>query len=166
MTDDPIMAEVRATRDRLAARFDYDLEAIFRHIQEREARSGLTYVTYPPRRPASADGVQDSGRHGQSPSESSTTSAAVMRGLACDEQHAERTRGMKNITLSADDDLIEAAQKRAASEHTTLNEQFRRWLVDYVGRKQQAAEAAQVMRELQGRLNVGRRLTREERNER
>lgn len=73
---------------------------------------------------------------------------------------------MKNITLSADDDLIQAARRKAASEHTTLNEQFRRWLADYVGRKRQAAEAARVMRELQGRLHVGRKLTREEMNER
>ena len=54
MTDDPIMAELRAARDRLAARFNYDVEAIFRHIQEREARSGLTYVPCPPRPPAPA----------------------------------------------------------------------------------------------------------------
>ena len=73
---------------------------------------------------------------------------------------------MKNITLSADDALIEAARQRAASERTTLNEQFRRWLADYVGRKRQAADAAQVMQELQGRLQVGRRLAREEVNER
>ena len=73
---------------------------------------------------------------------------------------------MKNITLSADSALIEAARQRAASERTTLNEQFRRWLTAYVGREQQAAEAVHVMRELQGRLRVGRRLTREEVNER
>jgi len=73
---------------------------------------------------------------------------------------------MKNITLSADEALIEAARQRAASERTTLNEQFRRWLADYVGRKRQAAEAVQVMRELQGRLHVGRKLTREEMHER
>lgn len=73
---------------------------------------------------------------------------------------------MKNITLSADDALIEAARERAASERTTLNEQFRRWLADYVGRKRQADEAGHVMRELQGRLQVGRRLTREEMHER
>ena len=59
MTDDPIMAEVRATRDRLAARFDYDLEAIFRHLREQEARSGLTYVPCPPRPAAPADGQED-----------------------------------------------------------------------------------------------------------
>ena len=73
---------------------------------------------------------------------------------------------MKNITLSADDGLIAAARHRAASERTTLNEQFRLWLADYVGRERQAAEAVHVMRELQGRLNVGRKLTREEMNER
>ena len=73
---------------------------------------------------------------------------------------------MKNITLSADGALIEAARQRAASERTTLNEQFRRWLADYAGRQRQAAEAVHVMRELQGRLEVGRRLSREEMNER
>ena len=73
---------------------------------------------------------------------------------------------MQNITSSADDTLIAAARQRAASERTTLNEQFRRWLADYVGRKRQAAEAQQFMRELQGRLHVGRRLTREEMNAR
>ena len=56
MTDDPIMAELRAARDRLAARFNYDVEAIFRHIQEREARSGLTYVRCPPRSSEAAPG--------------------------------------------------------------------------------------------------------------
>ncbi len=73
---------------------------------------------------------------------------------------------MKNITLSADEHLITAARQRAAAEHTTLNEQFRRWLKDYVQREQQAAEALAVMRELQGKLRVGRKLTRDEMNER
>lgn len=73
---------------------------------------------------------------------------------------------MKNITLSADDDLIEAARRRAAREGTTLTEQFRLWLADYVGRDRQAARAVDVMRELQGRLRVGRKLTRDEMNER
>ena len=73
---------------------------------------------------------------------------------------------MRNITLSADARLIEAARRRAASERTTLNEQFRRWLSDYVGRRQQASDAAQVMRELRGRLHVGRKLTRDAMHER
>ena len=48
---------------------------------------------------------------------------------------------MKNITLSADENLIEAARRRAAAERTTLNAQFRLWLADYVGRERQAARA-------------------------
>ena len=39
MRDDPIVAEVRAVRDRLAARFDYDLEAILRHVQSEDCFS-------------------------------------------------------------------------------------------------------------------------------
>jgi len=35
---------------------------------------------------------------------------------------------MKNITLSADEALIEAARAQAKAENTTLNEQFRLWL--------------------------------------
>ena len=73
---------------------------------------------------------------------------------------------MKNVTLSADGDLIEAARRRAATEGTTLNSQFRLWLSDYVGRERQAAIATAVMGEVQGRMRVGRKLTREEMNER
>ena len=73
---------------------------------------------------------------------------------------------MKNITLSADERLIEAARERARAEHTSLNEQFRRWLEDYTRSEQQAREAMAVVRELRGKLRVGRKLTREEMNER
>ena len=45
---------------------------------------------------------------------------------------------MKNITLSADEGLIEAARERGRTEHTTLNEQFRLWLADHARREQQA----------------------------
>jgi hypothetical protein len=74
---------------------------------------------------------------------------------------------MKNITLSADERLIEAARERARAEHTTLNEQFRRWLNDYARGERQAEEAMAVVRELRGRVRTGgRRFTREEMNER
>ena len=74
---------------------------------------------------------------------------------------------MKNITLSADEGLIEAARERARAEHTTLNEQFRRWLKDYVRREQQAEEAMAVVRELRGKVRTsGRKFTRDEMNER
>lgn len=74
---------------------------------------------------------------------------------------------MKNITLSADENLIELARARAQAERTTLNEQFRLWLDDYAGRRQQADAAVATIRALRGRLTTGgRRFTREEMNER
>jgi len=74
---------------------------------------------------------------------------------------------MKNITLSADDDLIEAARNRARAEHTTLNEQFRQWLAAYVQRQSRADAAMAVIEDLRGKLKTGgRRFTRDEMNER
>ena len=49
--DDPIVAEIRATRDKHAAQFVYDLDAIFRDIREKQKASGREYVTFPPRKP-------------------------------------------------------------------------------------------------------------------
>lgn len=74
---------------------------------------------------------------------------------------------MKNITLSADESLIEEARRRAAEEHTTLNAQFRLWLVAYVGREQRAARAEAALRELRSGISTGgRKFTRDEMNER
>lgn len=74
---------------------------------------------------------------------------------------------MKNITLSADEGMIEAARERAREENTTLNEQFRLWLAEYVRREQRAERAMAVVRELRGRVRTGgRRFTRDEMNER
>jgi hypothetical protein len=74
---------------------------------------------------------------------------------------------MKNITLSADEGLIEAARERARAEHTTLNEQFRLWLADYVRREQQAKRAMETIRELRAQVRTGgRKFTRDEMNER
>ena len=74
---------------------------------------------------------------------------------------------LKNITLSADERLIEAARAKASAERTTLNEQFRRWLEDYAGRKEQAERAMRTVEEIRQRVKTGgRRFTREEMNER
>ena len=72
---------------------------------------------------------------------------------------------MKNITMTADETLIEAARERARSENTTLNEQFRLWLAGYA-RKQRMQQYEQVMAGLRGKLVVGRKLSRDEMNER
>ncbi len=73
---------------------------------------------------------------------------------------------MKNITLSADESLIEAARSRARAEQTTLNEQFRRWLADYAQTRGRLDRYDAVMQELRGQVKVGRRLSREAMNER
>lgn len=73
---------------------------------------------------------------------------------------------MKNITLSADEKLIEAARERARAEHSTLNEQFRKWLEDYARHDARMQQYDAVIAELRGKLRVGRRLTRDEMNER
>ena len=74
---------------------------------------------------------------------------------------------MINITLSADENLIEAARRRAVAEQTTLNDQFQLWLKNYVRGEQQAAEAMRVIRELQSSVFTnGRKFSREEMNER
>jgi len=40
MYDDPIVDEVRKTRERLAAKFDFDIDAIFEDLRERQAKLG------------------------------------------------------------------------------------------------------------------------------
>ena len=43
--NDPIVDEVRRIRDAHAARFNYDLDAIFKDIKEREKKSGHKFVS-------------------------------------------------------------------------------------------------------------------------
>ena len=52
---DPIIAEVWAIRQAYAARFDYDVEAIFRDIRARQEASGRDYVQLPARPAVSGD---------------------------------------------------------------------------------------------------------------
>ena len=74
---------------------------------------------------------------------------------------------MKNITLSADAGLLEAARGRAAAEGTTLDALFRRWLAEYVERGRQADRAMAAIRELRETIHTGgRRFSRDEMNER
>ena len=55
---DPVVAEVRAVRDRFAARAGYDADTIFRQIREMQEASDREYVTYPARR--IAEGTDES----------------------------------------------------------------------------------------------------------
>jgi len=72
---------------------------------------------------------------------------------------------MKKITLSADESLIEQARKRAVVEHTTLNSLFRAWLARYASQTAAADQYEQLMARL-GRVQPGRKFSREDMNER
>jgi hypothetical protein len=72
---------------------------------------------------------------------------------------------MKNITLSADEGLIEDAREVARRQQTTLNQAFRDWLESYAHPKSAAAEFDALMERL-SYARAGRRFTRDERNER
>jgi hypothetical protein len=54
-SNDPIIDEVRATREKHAAKFDYDLKEIFRDIKARQEVSGRKYVQYPARQVVTTD---------------------------------------------------------------------------------------------------------------
>jgi predicted transcriptional regulator len=75
------------------------------------------------------------------------------------------TDAVKNITLSADEDLIERARQVAREQHKTLNEMFREWLAQVAGSSDAAAEYRELMDSL-GYVNAGRHFSREELNER
>lgn len=73
---------------------------------------------------------------------------------------------MKDITLRADEKLIEAARARARAEHTTMNELFRQWLEAYTRQPGHLQQYDAVVKELRGKVRVGRKLGRDEMNER
>jgi hypothetical protein len=72
---------------------------------------------------------------------------------------------LKNITLSADELLIRNARKKAKSEHTTLNSQFRDWLKKYTSMGTNANDYKILMEKL-SYTTPTHKFTREEMNER
>ena len=72
---------------------------------------------------------------------------------------------MKNITLSADENLIELARAEARLRKTTLNALFRQWLTEIARRDEARKKADEVMRRM-SEFNAGGPFTREEMNER
>jgi hypothetical protein len=75
------------------------------------------------------------------------------------------TEIVKNITLSAEEELIERARLRAAREKRTLNAAFRDWLARYAGSETGRHEYAELMKRL-GHVRNTRRFSRDEMNER
>jgi hypothetical protein len=72
---------------------------------------------------------------------------------------------MKNITLSADEDLIEQARLVARAQHKTLNAAFREWLQNFTAQAGSGEEVDGLMRRLR-HVRAGGRFTRDEMNER
>ena len=74
---------------------------------------------------------------------------------------------MKNITLSADEHLLEAAHKFAAVENTTLNAKFRQWLEDCTQQQHRADDEMAFIEEMRRKYSpCDRKFTRDEMNER
>ena len=72
---------------------------------------------------------------------------------------------MKNITLSADESLIQQARRLANNENKTLNELFRDWLARYVAQPGASEQYLALMRNLD-HVQAGQTFSREEMNER
>lgn len=74
---------------------------------------------------------------------------------------------LRNITLSADEQLIARAREKAGAAQTTLNVEFRKWLAEYAAQQDDAAVARfrKVMKQLD-QVDAGRTFTRDEMNER
>ncbi len=51
MFNDPIVEEVRRVRDKLAARFDYNIEAIVENARKEQEALGQKTVSFAPRKP-------------------------------------------------------------------------------------------------------------------
>ena len=72
---------------------------------------------------------------------------------------------MKNITLSADEDLIRKARGVAHQRDTSLNELFRDWLRELTRSERSARHFDRLMERLDARESGGK-FSREEMNER
>ena len=72
---------------------------------------------------------------------------------------------VKNVTLSADEHLIEQARNKARAQHTTLNAAFREWLLQFTAKQGSAEEYKALMQRLR-HVKAGRHFSRDEMNER
>lgn len=72
---------------------------------------------------------------------------------------------MKNITLSADEELIALAREEARRRHTTLNALFRDWLAEIARRDERRERISRLIEEGK-RYKAGGPFSRDEMNER
>ncbi len=72
---------------------------------------------------------------------------------------------IRNITLSADEVLINQARQKAEQERTSINKLFREWISRYVNRDNVSSNYEKLMESLTT-VNSGKKFTREEMHER
>lgn len=72
---------------------------------------------------------------------------------------------IRNITLSADKQLIQRAREKAARENSTLNAQFRTWLERYVSTDRKLINYDSLMDQM-AYAQPGKKFSRDEMNER
>ena len=72
---------------------------------------------------------------------------------------------MKNITLSADERLIQLAREQARARQTTLNQLFRDWLRDLANQEQCSRDIDALFSRLDA-VDSGGTFSREEMNDR
>ena len=74
---------------------------------------------------------------------------------------------MRNVTLSAEDSLIDQARDVARSQQKTLNQVFREWLTDYTTRTDVVRRYDEAMARIhKAGPRTDRTFTRDEMNER
>lgn len=72
---------------------------------------------------------------------------------------------MRNVTLSADEHLIDRAREVAREQQRTLNDAFREWLAQFTGANSDHESYDELMKRFKF-MHAGRRFTRDEMNER
>lgn len=77
-----------------------------------------------------------------------------------------RFRSVEEFRFSADPMVIRAARLRAQADGLTLDDAIRAWLAEYALGGSRMARFDATMSALEGKLRVGRRLTRDEMSER
>ena len=73
---------------------------------------------------------------------------------------------MRTITLKLDEELAEAAEQRARLEHTTLEILLSNWITEYARQEDRIRRFDDAINAVRGKVSVGRKLTRDEMNER
>ncbi len=74
--------------------------------------------------------------------------------------------GLRNLTLSADPELIDRARRKAESRKTTLNNEFRIWLAKYSDENNPTLNDIEKLLDQMAYFEAGPRPSRDQLNER